>query len=527
MGRAAGLARVALALALALGCGAPPELPDGGPLIVPESYQRAAETGGHVAHVGAALPDGGLLTCSACHDLERNGFLTPGLLRCKDCHPERADFRHAADAGLPEGERISCTSCHPFLDRPGALLLSSPWECIECHQAPMGRRQAIVVHGAACNYCHQPHRAPFTRPAECIHCHPVDLVHGAPAESVARTCMGCHRQHRPAMEATPTCLACHSDASKQKRAAARVDQSALLPEGHVSCGSCHKPHRFSAKEVKPCATCHQAKPVLAKAENKKAHQECKGCHAVHQPKGAPKECQECHARLSSTHPVKDDLHACKSCHPPHQPLPPGQKAVTCESCHQAPTFAAVTHGADAAENKPALACNKCHPPHAFHVAKGGGPALCRGCHREEHATTARVKKAGHAACTTCHLGLPHAPGQKKPCRECHQAQSNGPKGHLECAKCHLPHAAKVEKSCVSCHPLAELKGLHKVKKHQDCKGCHSPHLVMPTAQKEMCLGACHKLPTKHDPAMERCTGCHLFVAPSGAPGPNTPPEVKP
>jgi hypothetical protein len=516
------------ALALAAGCGMLPAHPDAGPLIVPERYALAAESGGHLKHVGAPLPDGGTMACAACHDLQKNGFYEPGLDMCRDCHAERAGFHHGADAGLPDGGRVSCTSCHPFLGDVG-VLPKSPWECTECHAQPMGKKQAIAVHGAACSYCHAPHRTPFTQPTECVACHPVDLVHGAPGETVAKTCMGCHQQHRPAIEATPKCLGCHSDPAKQRRAATRVDQSALFSPGHVSCGSCHKPHRFSIKEVKPCAACHQDKPVLAKALNPRAHQECTGCHAPHQPKSEPKACAECHAKLSSTHPVKDGLHACKSCHPPHAPLPPGAKAVTCDSCHNAQatalaghhTFAPVTHGAS--DGGAVLRCERCHPPHAFAVAKGGGPALCRGCHREQHTLTATVKKAGHAACTGCHQGLPHQPGPKVACLSCHEEKQKGNPGHLECSKCHLPHDGKVTQSCTSCHAPAKLPGLHAVARHQQCSTCHTPHGPRPAGNKQQCLGACHKLPPRHDPTVERCTGCHLFVAPQQAPGLNVAP----
>ena len=534
----------ALALGAAAGCGLIPPGPDGGALIVPSSYKLAAEGGGHKAHVGAALADGGLIACGACHDLGKDGFLALGLTRCGDCHAERAGFHHGGDAGLPDGGHVSCTSCHPFLAPVTRELPLSPWECIGCHQEPMGSKQPIKVHGAACSYCHEPHRTPFTQPTECTACHPVDLVHGAPKQTVAQTCMGCHQQHRPAVEATPACLACHSDRSKQKSAKAVVTLAALLPQGHVSCGSCHKPHRFSAKEVKGCTLCHADKPVLAQATNPKAHPECKSCHLPHDPKAEPKACTECHGKLKSTHPVTAELHACKSCHPPHTALPVGPTpstrpvgpatAVACESCHAPPTFTALTHGAHPSDGGTALTCNSCHPPHAFQVPKGGGPALCKGCHREEVAATAKVKKLGHAECTGCHQGLPHAPEGKKPCLECHAEKADGNKGHLECSKCHAPHTAKVAAGCKSCHGDDSRFGLHQVRAegrgpraegHQNCKSCHTPHGAMPGAQKAMCLGACHKLPPRHDPNVERCTGCHLFVAPDKAPGlsPGKPP----
>jgi hypothetical protein len=324
----------------------------------------------------------------------------------------------------------------------------------------------------------------------------------------------------------PTCLGCHSDPSKQKSPKAVVTLAAILPQGHVSCGSCHKPHRFSAKEVKACTVCHTDKPVLAKALNPEAHQQCISCHSPHDPKAEPKACTDCHSKLKSTHPVKDELHACKSCHPPHQQLPEGKKALACESCHKPPEFPTLTHGVHPLDGGTPNTCASCHPAHAFAVPKGGGPTLCQGCHKDKVAATVAVKKAGHAVCSGCHLGLPHAPDGKKPCLECHAEKKEGNKGHLECLTCHAPHTAKVSQSCKTCHTDDKRDGLHKVAKHQECKNCHTPHGVMPTNQKQMCLGACHTLPKKHDPTVERCTGCHLFVAPDHAPGSNTNPQGK-
>ena len=117
---------VALALGLfASACGPWSERPDGGAVIVPASYKQAAEGGGHLAHVGASLPDGGLIACAACHDLANDGFLSPGLAGCKTCHADRAGFHHGGDAGLPDGGQVSCTSCHPFLANTRARAASS------------------------------------------------------------------------------------------------------------------------------------------------------------------------------------------------------------------------------------------------------------------------------------------------------------------------------------------------------------------------------------------------------------------
>lgn len=504
-------------LALGAGCGTPLH-PDGDTVIVPRSYALAAARGGHRAHVGADLPDGGTLQCQSCHAVATRGFLAPGLTRCADCHQAQAGFHHG-DGGLPDGGAVTCTGCHPFvagLPPPP----DSPWECLACHESAQGRAPAIEVHASACFYCHVPHRAPFTEPTECVLCHAVGLAHGAPSEkSVADTCRDCHAPHQPAAAAAAQCLACHLDPRAQARPSARVTERALF-KGHDSCGACHPPHRFALGEVKRCAACHTRLVVLARAENPQAHAACSGCHPPHDAQAEPRPCASCHREVSSTHPAKEGLAACTSCHPAHPPQPEGRLSLPCARCHDTPALAAaVVHGKDP-EGQP-LACAACHPPHDF-AASDRGVALCRQCHPAAVAAAASVKESGHARCGECHQGLPHQPERPaKACLACHaEVAIDDPKGHASCSDCHALHSAKVKKGCVACHAVKKLPGLHAVPKHQKCAGCHSPHERMKTPQRLLCLGACHALPKKdHDPGMQTCTGCHLFHPPENPPGP--------
>lgn len=506
-------------IAVLAGCGMMPAQTtnlDGGIIIVPQSYHQAMETGGHVAHVGSLAPDGGTIACRDCHDVDVKGFENPGLDSCKTCHAAKVGFHHGGDAGLPDGGQVTCLSCHPFWVRQGDVPVTN-WVCLRCHSQPMGTKKAIQVHDAACFFCHEPHRDPFTKPPDCTVCHnDIGLVHGAKGATVAETCMKCHEQHSVAAEATKECVACHSDPKEQKKPSTIVTEKALFKSGHKSCGSCHKPHRFAKNEVKACESCHSKQPVLARGVTPKAHVACVNCHQPHAPMSPPKTCQSCHKDIKSSHPVKPDLQACMSCHPMHKGAPDGGAvAKDCHECHKEPEFAGVVHAQKDAKGKP-MVCASCHSPHDFGVQKGS-QAPCKSCHEQKLAAVAKVKKDGHKKCADCHAGLPHKPADsQKPCVECHKDKPATGKGHVKCLDCHEPHSGSTEKGCPVCHKVNELEGLHAEVKHQECTKCHSTHSQKPGFQKAGCL-SCHKDKTTHEPTAERCTGCHLFRAAKDAP----------
>lgn len=510
-------ALVAAAVVALSGCGELPQLSkaqDGATWIVPASYHRAAETGGHVRHVGAPAPDGGTIACRDCHAVDQQGFENPGLESCRTCHEKNAGFHHGGDAGLPDGGAITCLSCHPFWVRDGDLPVTN-WVCLNCHAQPLGKKRAVEVHGAACFFCHEPHREPFTRPPDCVVCHDkIGLVHGAKAETVAQTCMKCHEQHSPAAEATKACVACHSDPKEQKKPATIVTEKALF-KGHQSCGRCHLPHKFGKGEVKSCESCHSKQPVLAKGVTPRAHVACTNCHQQHAANQPPKTCESCHGKdVTSTHPVKPDLPKCMSCHPMHQELPQRTVVKDCLACHKEPDFQGLVHGKDD-KGKP-LVCASCHKPHDYAVTKGS-QAPCKKCHESKLTAVAKVKKDGHGKCADCHAGLPHKPADtQKACTECHKDKPSTGKGHVKCLDCHEPHSGSTDKGCTACHKVAELQGLHAEKKHQTCTDCHGTHKQKDDFRKAGCL-SCHKDKVKHEPNAERCTGCHLFQEGQAAP----------
>lgn len=510
------------ALLLCSACGGVGRSADASILIVPESYREAMNSGGHLRHVGARLPDGGRIACRDCHELDQNGFTSPEDRPCQRCHEDRASFHHGpADGGaLPDGGALTCFACHPFTGegpRP-----STPWTCLTCHAEPIGHAVAVKAHEAACFYCHRPHEEPFTQPTDCTVCHPESAVHGAKGRTVAEGCMKCHERHTLAPEASKHCVACHADAKEVKSKRAVVTRQALF-EGHPSCGSCHVPHRFLKKDVTPCTRCHEDQVVLARAllatvrndpRRAAGHARCAECHDPHGGQGAaPRPCESCHQKVKSDHPPPEGKpdQACLQCHPIHQALRGVDVAKACIDCHDEGEFSGIVHAKDKETGAP-LACSKCHPPHAFKQA--ADKASCKACHQATVLATAKMKKAGHAKCEECHQGLPHKPlGDRKACLACHEGAKPRHEGHDECATCHETHSGARLKGCVDCHEVKELPGLHVVAEHQKCEACHAAHGSQPYGKRATCLAGCHEKEVEHEPKAERCYACHLYRPP--------------
>jgi hypothetical protein len=519
---------------------------DGGILIVPAAYREAMNSGGHFKHVGRHREDAGArIACRDCHDLDKKGFESPQAEPCQSCHEGRAGFHHGVgDGGMPDGGALTCLTCHPFAVRDGKKPIT-PWICLDCHADPMGTKVAVRAHEAACFFCHQPHRTPFTVPTECTVCHAETLAHGAQkGKSVVESCMACHDRHTPAADATRHCVSCHSDTAAQKSKNTIVTERALF-KGHPSCGACHKPHKFSKVDAKPCVACHDDRPVLARAylstvkgnpKKSAGHARCTDCHDAHAGNsGAPKQCESCHQDIRNNHPPpkdevtkKEDVrHTCMQCHPMHEAMPDKKYVKDCSSCHKDAKFVGVVHAKDAKTNA-SLTCAQCHPAHAF-KKKLEDRAACKECHQATFASASAMKKSGHAKCEECHAGLPHKPADRKTCLTCHEQRTPPQKGHssekVSCTTCHDVHSSKRLKGCVDCHSKpASLPGLHAIEKHQKCETCHAPHGSQPFGARATCQNSqCHQQQADHEIKAQRCNACHLFrpAKPS-----DTPAEMK-
>ncbi len=505
-------AALVVALAVAVACAllviryrGPSDVP---PAMVPASWALYRTSLGHITHVDSAK-----VTCSGCHDFEREGFKNPGVAPCAKCHADEVARAHPGDVQ----DKTDCLTCHAFApNRP------TP-KCISCHAAPHGPLAAVTMHATTeCAECHKLHGDPAIVPKSCTPCHAESApTHGEHAGS--RGCLDCHSGHAPAAAALSTCSSCHA---KEK---------ALQPAAHGDCVGCHKPHEFVAGGANACLGCHEAKKAFL-AERKDAHESCITCHAPHAPQRAAESCRGCHADIKVDHGGKE---ACITCHDPH----PAQSAAvvrTCTSCHE------VVAPADSMGHGGGVSCVSCHKPHDFSPPARAG--LCVTCHAQE--TTLTSANRGHADCSSCHGASAHKPTVALACGSCHaKEQASAPKGHQACAGCHEPHSGSLlpkastcvschtdkEKGphesvrggcntchrphgpsgpagppvCATCHTKAALPALHGVAMHTDCAECHTSH-GPPKSDRATCTESCHVDRRDHQSGVQVCTGCHVF-----------------
>ncbi|HSY21061.1 MAG TPA: hypothetical protein VK841_03050 [Polyangiaceae bacterium] len=483
----------------------PPRMP---PSLVPASWASYRTGPGHQVHVGRAKID-----CSACHDLERDGFKNPGTDVCKNCHAKESATAHR---GGIASEVTGCFTCHAFApDRPEPT-------CIGCHAQRHGESAAIAQHATTdCAQCHRVHESPSVVVAKCAGCHEESANHHG-EHAGSKGCLDCHRGHAPALAAVETCSTCHTE------------PAAPHPAGHDSCIGCHQPHDFVAGGARACIRCHGEKATLA-ADATQAHTDCINCHTPHDPGAAASSCAACHSTIQVSHGKNG---ACVDCHVPH-----GDNsrliAATCTSCHT--SVAQVDTGAHAG----GVACEGCHKPHAF--APLDAKTLCTECHSRE--TTLTASNPGHQICASCHgASIAHAPSNAPACGTCHaKEQASAPPGHQRCQECHDPHGGqptpacatchKAEAqgpheaiaggcatchrphgpegiasppSCASCHAPSTLPALHAVAGHAACSSCHTAPHEPPHGDRATCTSGCHTDKRDHQPQALVCTGCHVF-----------------
>lgn len=478
------------------------------PQLVPAAWAQYRTSPGHAFHVSQ-----GKAECRDCHDVERDGFKSPGTDVCKKCHVKESARAHLGGPGLAA---TSCLTCHQFA--PG---LPAP-TCIGCHAKPEGDLSAVVQHATAeCTKCHRPHDNPSIVPADCASCHDERATkHGEHAGS--KGCLDCHGAHRPATAATVACSSCHAQPAGPH------------PAGHDSCIGCHQPHDFVAGGEQACIRCHGEKTTLA-ANVAPAHAICTSCHTPHDPARAATACVRCHQDIQVEHGAQE---ACGTCHTPHGD-DAAVVAVSCTSCH------AKVAVFDTAAHAGGVACEGCHKPH--HFAGLSEKALCGNCHARE--TTLVATNAGHADCRSCHgAEVAHAPAPPVACGTCHPAEEkSAPAGHQRCVGCHEPHAGQPLATCATCHadktagPHATIPGgcetchrphgpsgvaappgcktchapsslpaLHAAAGHAECSNCHVSSHAPPRSDRATCTGNCHLDKRDHQPTAQVCTGCHVF-----------------
>lgn len=538
-------------------------------LHVGASWQQIRQVEGHRVHVVEEA-----VACAECHDLRGETIDRPTAASCLGtCHEEEAKIEHArAEARRHFGPDApsDCMACHSFVHAPGQTEDHWEWDCLRCHEEPLGDTPAVVIHRqSTCDSCHQPHAGvgQQVQPSDCRACHDdIATTHASGDKKPAEVCTTCHQhQHEEALHARTSCAKCHAEEEP-------IISEAALFEGHNECTGCHRPHDYAKADALGCRKCHEDTPVLGGGRIA-AHETCKNCHDAHDVRGAiTQACVGCHTERSTNHPKPKQGEVCSACHDPHPPSGRVSPARACSDCHQAAANDADFHGKD---------CKDCHTPHEFVVTAGSDNLLCKSCHSASVTKVSTV--TAHTQCSACHTGLPHRPAtsdtcaslgchatvqavlpaKHTPCASCHEphggallktcGQCHGEQrarataGHQACRSCHDEHTAKSTKtctschgavasqphgslkggcetchsahdrkgvtfaaSCTSCHPTAKLPALHTVSQHQACATCHLTHRRAYTNERQACTTGCHLDLQNHEPSTNRCSGCHLF-----------------
>jgi hypothetical protein len=482
----------------------PPGVP---PKMVPAAWAEYRTSLGHTRHQDK-------VTCTDCHDYEREGFKNPGVAPCGRCHAKEAGRFHTGS----DTKKTDCLTCHVFGPK------QEPPKCIGCHAEPEGHFAAITTHATTeCSKCHSPHGQPSIATGDCAGCHK-ELAPKHAEHAGSKGCTDCHVPHAPAASAIQECSTCHKEPAGPK------------PAGHDSCIGCHKPHDFVAGGASGCMGCHGVKETFL-AATVPAHAVCTSCHAPHAPAAAAGSCIRCHSNIQVRHADKT---ACVACHEPHAG-DLNAKASPCTSCHG--KIAAADKGTHAA----GTSCTSCHKTHDFDAPKNK-LVLCASCHAPEANLVSTNR--GHIDCAACHGASTHKPTAAPPCATCHaKEQASAPKGHQACLRCHEPHrgsrlpaaasctschANKTHAlhdavkggcetchrphgpggvpsppACTTCHQRDQLPALHLVSAHSTCATCHSSHEA-PRSDRATCTGPCHTDHRDHQPQIQVCKGCHVF-----------------
>ncbi|MCL4425261.1 MAG: cytochrome c3 family protein [Firmicutes bacterium] len=408
--------------------------------------------------------------------------LTPDDKLCISCHTRRPGAQ-PHEKGEEEGK---CLKCHTPHSVGGGTLVPTPEkkQCTLCHFEFSDARKKDLEKNKLLVSRHAPADA-----GECLSCHTEHDLNSQPGYRVEKNLL---------------CSTCHTTG--------KGDTYKHDPVAKGFCTDCHDPH-FSKNEHlltvvpnKLCVTCHnRAKDNAQPVQHPPFSQgQCTSCHDPHGSKypsqlkaAVPDLCYTCHKgpgaelkKLVQHQPFAAGQ--CIECHSPHASgtarlLTTPKQQDLCYKCHATikADFAATSHHPVGEK----LECSGCHVPHAGDVGKllrGGGNALCFGCHADKgdyYPTIAHGKVdlgAGKGACVNCHTphGSKNQPLLKKEeislCKTCHtNGMYNGMSAHpvgggyispsngrpLVCGSCHDPHGAgfahmlrkKGDGLCLTCH----------------------------------------------------------------------------
>jgi hypothetical protein len=406
-------------------------------------------THGQSPHLGAS---GYGKTCANCH-----GAGNPHHAAAAGHQPTCAECHNGTTAKLPpsshnDGKHTNCATCHVGMSKPIT-------DCAACHVGNPGSGGPQIAYSnspacgdAACHGKIANHAGTPITAAPCITCH---TEHYA----TLGTCTKCHTDPQSFHHATATprplsdCAGCHNGTI------------AATPPNHASYGtSCAVCHTGMNKPPSDCLACHDKPQGGVPAVVYTTDLTCGDarCHTmVPSHSGTPIKnvaCTTCHTAHY------EDLGTCATCHPDSPSFHHGTATATpladCAGCH---------HGAIASAKRShdGQACVACHegmtqPPvpatcQTCHAAERFGAVTCTDCHSE---TGLIGKETAHApdpgatvSCTTCHKSHYRDLGT---CDSCHGSHAETHHGTATLADTQLTLVARP--SAVRAHRKATLKG---------------------------------------------------------------------
>ncbi len=441
--------------------------------------------------------------CMDCHEDIHLGELGTACERCHDprsftdrahLQKEHSTFRFPL-TGAHLG--LDCQSCHPGAPQGQGTYLSTPSECVACHQSDYDTTTApdhqSAGFGTNCSTCHSTlawasaafsHAGtdfPLTGAHEstaCESCHADGVYDGKPSE-----CVSCHAgdydstvdpDHEDAGFST-NCATCHGTSTWEGAVFNHDVTDFPLTGSHKmqDCQSCHADGVYDGKAT-DCFACHQTDFNTADDPEHKdagfptdcatchgtatwddadfdhgatdfaltgAHQnaDCKSCHADGVFDGKPTDCVSCH---QTDYTGADPNHE------------EAGFSTNCATCHGTSTWEGAVFNHDVTDfpltgSHKMQDCQSCHADGIY----DGKPTNCFACHQTDFNTAddPEHKDAGFPTdCATCHgtatwdgatfnHGTTDFPltgsHQSEPCNSCHGDGVYAGKS-ADCFSCH-------------------------------------------------------------------------------------------
>lgn len=239
----------------------------------------------------AALLTAGSATaqeCTDCHDVKITPHSAHENMKCADCHKDRVEIPHPANASLPR-----CDSCHE--EQAGQFRIGMHGRARAAGNA--AAPDCAVCHGSA-HDVERPGTTPFRRKTVdlCGSCHTKEAtqykrsVHGVALSHGNRDvpyCVTCHGEHDNELPSNPgaggtireTCARCHGNVALMSRFGMPTDRIVSYDQSYHGLAL-----QAGSQRVANCASCHGIHDILPSSDPRSSTN----------VKNLPHTCGKCH-----------------------------------------------------------------------------------------------------------------------------------------------------------------------------------------------------------------------------------------